>query len=862
MSTSVIVPSASGAESVPARTSVPPDRDGRIGWREFGLIAFQLALLLVLLRQYQIENAAFLRLAQLAFGGFLVHTFLPLRYRLPFFALLSLTGTAMLLGLANFGWMLGIGIVLIGICHLPVATRLRALLLVVVGAVLAAQRSGSLPSPWSEAIWPILGSMFMFRLIVYLHDLPHDKAPATPARTFAYFFMLPNASFPLFPVVDYAAFRRNYYDDQAYRIYQTGVDWMLRGVVHLLLYRLVYYHLTLTPAEVTSPALLLQYLVANFLLYLKVSGLFHLAVGMLYLFGFHLPETHKRYFLAAGFTDFWRRINIYWKDFLQKVFYYPAVFKLKKLGPNAAIVVATIWVFLLTWFLHAYQWFWIRGTALFVFQDMFFWFVLGVLVVVNSLFEIRHGRRRRLSTSALTWRDIGTLTVKSYATFWFICILWSFWTSDKLDDWLSVWRVLGGHYTTGVLLWPLLTLAVLFVGNIPRTKAEAGRNGRTVAGLHWTREHAITLGGLAVLIAFSAEPIFSRFGPEFSTTMHSLRSGTLSRIDTAKMERGYYESLTDVNRFNSQLWEIYAKKPRNWLDVENAGLKRFVGGFAQTELIPSFVSTTKYGTVTINRWGMRDREYAERPEPNTFRAALLGTSSLMGWGVNDGETFEALVEERLNREMKETPFARYELLNYGVPGYQPPQQMINFERALRKHLNAVVFVADGRELTRSVSYLAEVTHKGIDVPYAPLREILAQAGVAKGMTEAEAQRRLLPHAEAILTQVYGHIAEEARRHQVRTIWVFLPPLAKGGWRGELPTMLKIAKDTGFIVIDLADVFNDKDASGIRLAEWDNHPNAYGHQLIAQNLFQALQAKRAEIFSPVTAASTSSEPRPQ
>ena len=70
---------------------------------------------------------------------------------------------------------------------------------------------------------------------------------------------------------------------------------------------------------------------------------------------------------------------------------------------------------------------------------------------------------------------------------------------------------------------------------------------------------------------------------------------------------------------------------------------------------------------------MRDRDYGETPGPNTFRAALLGTSSLMGWGVNDGETFEAPIEERLNREMPGTPFARYELLNYGVPGYQPPQ---------------------------------------------------------------------------------------------------------------------------------------------------------------------------------------------
>ena len=50
---------------------------------------------------------------------------------------------------------------------------------------------------------------------------------------------------------------------------------------------------------------------------------------------------------------------------------------------------------------------------------------------------------------------------------------------------------------------------------------------------------------------------------------------------------------------------------------------------------------------------MRDQDYERSPPPNTFRIALLGPSNVMGWGVGDGETFEALVEERLNRERTE-----------------------------------------------------------------------------------------------------------------------------------------------------------------------------------------------------------------
>ena len=79
-----------------------------------------------------------------------------------------------------------------------------------------------------------------------------------------------------------------------------------------------------------GPWTLAGYLACNYLLYLRVSGQFHMACGMLHLFGYQLPETHHRYLLATGFTDYWRRINIYWKDFMVRLFFNPVVFRLKR----------------------------------------------------------------------------------------------------------------------------------------------------------------------------------------------------------------------------------------------------------------------------------------------------------------------------------------------------------------------------------------------------------------------------------------------------------------------------------------------------------------------------------------------------
>jgi hypothetical protein len=585
--------------------------------------------------------------------------------------------------------------------------------------------------------------------------------------------------------------------------------------------------------------------VSNFLLYLRVSGLFHLVIGMLYLFGFRLPETHHRYFLASSFTDFWRRINIYWKNFMLKVFYYPAYFKLRRLGPTKAMVLATLFVFVMTWFLHAYQWFWLRGTALIVWQDVLFWTILGVLVVVDSLWEAKHGRERSLRKSSRSWRDVPTLTLKTVAMFCFMSILWSFWTSESVSGWMSLWVVAGERPSGDIGLLCAVPLAAVVLGGTGRgssRKGDGSKQGQKKP--FWLRPRVVTAASLVLLGLAGLQPVYTQLGPTLATIIHSLRSGRLSRLDSAMLERGYYEKLLSVDRFNSQLWEVYAKKPAKWLDVENAGLTRFNRGFAQSELIPSFVSATRYGTLTVNRWGMRDQDYEIQPGPNTYRIAMLGASTVMGWGVGDGETFEALLESRLNNERAE-PSSKYEILNFGVPGYVPPQQLAALEKALAFHPNAVFYIASSHEISRAARYLVQVVQKKIEIPYDDLKQIVRKAGLEAKMNETVALRRLEPLQGEVLSRIYRHITEECRARGIVPVWIFLPHTREGTWKevSETPAMLRTAEAEGFVIVNLTDVFEGHDIDTIRLAEWDQHPNTRGHQLIAAQIYEGLRSKQ-------------------
>jgi hypothetical protein len=361
------------------------------------------------------------------------------------------------------------------------------------------------------------------------------------------------------------------------------------------------------------------------------------------------------------------------------------------------------------------------------------------------------------------------------------------------------------------------------------------------------RQLAVTSASLVLLLAAGIEPVYTRLGPTVATLIQPLRSGNLSRLDHAALERGYYEGLMQVNRFNSQLWEVYSKRPANWLDIEGGALKRHVGGFAQMELIPSFVSSTSYGNISTNRWGMRDQDYERKRPEGAYRMAFMGPSSVMGWGVPDGATFEALLEKRLNRENTAVPFMSYEILNFGVPGYQPPQQLVAVEKALEFDPQTVWYIATTRELSRSANYLAEVVGKRIAIPYPELHGIALKAGLSPGMNETAALRRLAPFKTEILAVVYREFVEHCRKRGVTPVWILLPNVREDAWQDETPEMRRLAEAAGFVILDMTGVYRNTDVAAIRLAEWDEHPNARAHELIASRLYQEIQDKRDLLF---------------
>jgi alginate O-acetyltransferase complex protein AlgI len=422
-----------GAVQPPAKTQV---ENATPDVRRFAMLAVSLALLLATFKIYDIEQPIFFRLACLVCGGFVVSYWLPFRFKETFFIALSLAGAYVLVSPMVATLLIAAGLSLFAVIRIPLSFRWKVVVLLGILAVLCYGRA-TYRYPVPREFWPVFGAIFMFRTIVYLHDIKYSRGPARLNEFLSYFFLLPNYYFLLFPVIDFQTFRSSYFKRDIHLVAKQGIMWMVRGTIQLLLYRLIYQSQDLfSPPAVPVPAAVIAKIIFCYLLYMRVSGEFHIIAGMLHLFGYDLPETNRRYLLAHSINDFWRRANIYWKDFMVKIVYFPVYFKLRRSGDLLAQLLATLAVFVTTWFLHAYQFFWLQGKMRFALNDSLFWIALASLVMVNVWMD--YGRRKLPPQTG--WKFRLQMAVKIAATFTFIAVLWSMWSADSLTEWFYFLR--------------------------------------------------------------------------------------------------------------------------------------------------------------------------------------------------------------------------------------------------------------------------------------------------------------------------------------------------------------------------------------------------------------------------------------
>ena len=83
-----------------------------------GTIVIELTLVAVAVRLLNIESPAFESVLTLALGGFLIHHFLPVPWRISFFAALSVATVPLVFGWQAGTWLLAFGGLLLSLIHI------------------------------------------------------------------------------------------------------------------------------------------------------------------------------------------------------------------------------------------------------------------------------------------------------------------------------------------------------------------------------------------------------------------------------------------------------------------------------------------------------------------------------------------------------------------------------------------------------------------------------------------------------------------------------------------------------------------------------------------------------------------------
>jgi len=241
-------------------------------------------------------------------------------------------------------------------------------------------------------------------------------------------------------------------------------------------------------------------------------------------------------------------------------------------------------------------------------------------------------------------------------------------------------------------------------------------------------------------------------------------------------------------------------------------------------------------TIRTNADGFRDDE-VPLAKGERHRIVFLGDSLTLGWGVEKEETFEHLLEARLNA-VRPT-----EILNLGVGNYNTTQEVQLFlEKGARYRPDQVVlfyFINDAEPVPQRSRFPGLGRSRLVTFYWSRLKA--ARARLAPGTGFAEYYAALYRDGApgwARSQEAFLELARRSREHGFDLRVVLLPELhelADYAFAKEHALVLKFLRANGIPALDLAPRFaGERDPQSLWVSRDDAHPNARAHRLIAEH----------------------------
>jgi len=224
----------------------------------------------------------------------------------------------------------------------------------------------SIARPGSRLVGLTVAAMFtgnfILRSALYLYESTTRAEPRSGAgfkRFLLHLLALPMCAIKVEPV-GFLVLQRGFREEFSPSLFKAGTRQMALGFLYLTIQGYAFRSgLIPTQAALADAADELNALTALagchlqlLNLFLVVAGHIHIAMGMMRVLGFDIPQGSDRPYEARNVLDLWKRWNTYYRDYLLTLVYYPVVIALKK-KPYIAIATAGLLTFLFSGFSHA-----------------------------------------------------------------------------------------------------------------------------------------------------------------------------------------------------------------------------------------------------------------------------------------------------------------------------------------------------------------------------------------------------------------------------------------------------------------------------------------------------------------------------
>lgn len=259
-------------------------------------------------------------------------------------------------------------------------------------------------------------------------------------------------------------------------------------------------------------------------------------------------------------------------------------------------------------------------------------------------------------------------------------------------------------------------------------------------------------------------------------------------------------------------------------------------------LKPGLDARFKRARVRTNSAGFREQPHPQTKPDGAIRIVGIGDSTMFGWGVAEDERYLDQLERRLNAER---PAALWQTIVTAVPGYNLVMEVETLVREGRYWAPDLVvygwnpndlclpdFLLPKRDFWSRVSFLAEYA-AGL-VAEGP--RLMAR----KRLTDSRCQGDDLParHRQLAGRDAFGDALSRLAAFGLETG----TPIAvvadfESGFEDQMATVLPRSLHYS----ELADSTRSMIPEKLVLSRRDPHPNRRGHQLVADTLFEDLEA---------------------